>query len=61
MASSNSRHVRNGVRGSGGVGDTLQMGGRGASNGEKRWKFGRRKVIEAFAMGRWGVRNENRA
>ena len=35
MASSNSRHVRNGVRGSGGVGDTLQMGGHGVSNGEK--------------------------
>ena len=42
-------------------GSPLQMGGRKASNGEKRWKFGRCKVMEAFAMGRWGVRNENRA
>ena len=37
------------------------MGRREASNGEKLWKLGRRKVMEAFAMGRLGVRNENRA
>ena len=37
------------------------MSGRKASNREKLWKLGRRKVMEAFIMGRWGVRNENRA
>ena len=37
------------------------MGRREASNGEKLWKLGRRKVIEAFAMGRCDVRNENKA
>ena len=28
---------------------------------KKRWKLGRRKVIEGFAMSRLGVRNENKA
>ena len=27
---------------------------------KKLWKLGRRKVMEAFTMGIWGVRNENR-
>ena len=37
------------------------MSGRKASNREKLWKLGRRKVMEAFTMGRCGVRNENKA
>ena len=37
------------------------MGELEASNGEKLWKLGRRKMIATFAMSRWGVQNENRA
>ena len=28
---------------------------------ENQWTLGRRKVMEAFARSRWGVRNENKA
>ena len=43
-----------------GVGRLFKWVGVGRPMEKKLWKLGRRKVMEAFTMGIWGVRNENR-
>ena len=43
-----------------GVGRLFKWVGARHQMEKKLWKLGRRKVMEAFTMGIWGVRNENR-
>ena len=38
-----------------GVGRLFKWVGVGCLMEKKLWKLGRRKVMESFAMGRWGV------
>ena len=44
-----------------GMGRLFKWVGAGRQMEKKLWKLGCHKVMEAFAMGRWCVQNENRA
>ena len=44
-----------------GVGHIFKWVGARRPMEKKLWKLGRCKVMEAFAMGRWGMQNKNRA